>query len=143
MPRKVYSWDGARRCTICDSVIVRSAYRKKQVATAWLTHHAAVGRFSPAECVQAGWFDCSRKILRGLRGQVTRGPRPVCLLESVLVIRVTTSFPLSFLDSRIVDQYEIRSRRRNCIGHISFCPCESSTLRRAELSKMPFSSGHK
>ena len=81
---------------------------KKRAATAWLTHHAAAGRFSPAECVQAGWFDCSRKVLRALRGQVTRGPRPVYLLESVLVIRVTTSFPLSFLDSRIVDQYEIR-----------------------------------
>jgi hypothetical protein len=27
MQRKVYSWDGARRCTICDSVIVRSARR--------------------------------------------------------------------------------------------------------------------
>ena len=81
---------------------------KKRVLTAWLTHHAAAGRFSPAECVQAGWFDCSRKVLRALRGQVTRGPRPVYLLESVLVIRVTTSFPLSFLDGRIVDQYEIR-----------------------------------
>jgi hypothetical protein len=50
MQRKVYSWEGARRCTICDNVIVRSARRrteKKRVATAWLTHHAAAGRFSP------------------------------------------------------------------------------------------------
>jgi hypothetical protein len=50
MQREVYSWDGARRCTICDSVIVQSARRrteKKRVATAWLIHHAAAGRFSP------------------------------------------------------------------------------------------------
>ena len=26
--RKVHSWDGARRCTICDSVTVRSARRR-------------------------------------------------------------------------------------------------------------------
>ena len=48
MQRKVYSWDGARRCTICDSVIVRSARRPaaKKPSGAWLTHHAAAGRFS-------------------------------------------------------------------------------------------------
>jgi hypothetical protein len=36
MQRKVHSWDGARRCTICDSVTVRSARRRteKRVATA-------------------------------------------------------------------------------------------------------------
>src|SRR6267142_415098 len=51
------------------------------------------GRFSPVECVQAGWFDCSRKVLRALRGHVTRDPRVLFgLLESVL-----------FLDSRMVD----------------------------------------
>ena len=30
MQRKVYSWDGARRCTICDNVIVRSARRRTE-----------------------------------------------------------------------------------------------------------------
>ena len=28
LQRKVHSWDGARRCTICDSVTVRSARRR-------------------------------------------------------------------------------------------------------------------
>src|SRR5882724_1568454 len=83
---------------------------KKRVLTAWLTHHAAAGRFSPAECVQAGWFDCSRKFMRALGGHVTRDPRPVWPAGE----RVADSRdnPLSFLDSRIVDQYEIQVAAR-------------------------------
>src|SRR4030081_1258556 len=50
MQRKVYSWDGARRCTICDSVTVRSA-RRRTAKNEWLPrgslNHAAAGRFSP------------------------------------------------------------------------------------------------
>jgi hypothetical protein len=52
MQRKVYSWDGARRCTICDSVIVRSTRRRTKKE--WLPRgslitllHTAAGRFSP------------------------------------------------------------------------------------------------
>jgi hypothetical protein len=35
MQRKAYSWDGARRCTICDSVIVRSATPKHGKKSEW------------------------------------------------------------------------------------------------------------
>ena len=85
---------------------------KKRVATAWLTHHAAAGRFSPAECVQAGWFDCSRKVLRALRGHVTRDPRPVWPAGERVADSRDNLIPLSFLDSRIVDQYEIQVTAR-------------------------------
>jgi hypothetical protein len=30
MHRNLYSWDGARKCTICDSVTVRSARRRTE-----------------------------------------------------------------------------------------------------------------
>jgi hypothetical protein len=85
---------------------------KKRVATAWLTHHAAAGRSSPAECVQAGWFDRSRKVLRALRGHVTRDPRPVWPAGERVADSRDNLIPLSFLDSRIVDQYEIQVAAR-------------------------------
>jgi hypothetical protein len=86
---------------------------KKRVATAWLTHHAAAGRFSPVECVQAGgWFDCSRKVLRALRGHVTRDPRPVWPAGGRVADSRDNLIPLSFLDSRMVDRYEIQVAAR-------------------------------
>ncbi len=41
MPCKVYSWDRARRCTICDSVIVRSA-RRRTAKNEWLPHASLI-----------------------------------------------------------------------------------------------------
>jgi hypothetical protein len=41
MQRKVYSWDGARRCTICDNVIVRSARRRTE-KNEWLPRRSLI-----------------------------------------------------------------------------------------------------
>jgi hypothetical protein len=43
MLRKVHSWDGARRCTICDSVTVRSARRRMQKKE-WLPRGSLITR---------------------------------------------------------------------------------------------------
>ncbi len=41
MHRNLYSWDGAGKCTICDSVTVRSA-RRRTAKNEWLPHGSLI-----------------------------------------------------------------------------------------------------
>ena len=53
MQRKVHSWDGARRCTICDSVTVRSA-RRRTAKNEWLPRGSLITLLRGA----SNWDSC-------------------------------------------------------------------------------------